>query len=158
MSMASDFVELYKALLETIEKLAYWTDRDRRHAVALINKIVDKLEISRDHLMANSIPTEESHHLDSLLNILKTDLQQFEEVPSLRGAFSKYLPKARALMRKADRIIVGQKIEFPGSDHRYVKEACREIDRAIGELKGAVDALSRPGALVRPLAPPRNSN
>ncbi|MGE7157585.1 hypothetical protein ACQKJ1_28215 [Methylorubrum rhodesianum] len=158
MSKTSDIIELYKALLETFEKLVHWTDRDRRHAVTLINKIIDALEISRDHLMANSIPTKESHHLDSLLNTLKANLQQFDEVPSLKEAFSKYLPRARTLMKRADRIIVGQNTEFPGSDHRHVKEACREIDRAIGELKGAVDALSQPGTLVRPLAPPRTSN
>ena len=46
MSKTSDFVELYKALLETFEKLVHWTDRDRRHAVDLINKIIDALEIS----------------------------------------------------------------------------------------------------------------
>jgi hypothetical protein len=132
-----------------------------------LRKIALLLTSIRESLQKGIVPRELSYELAAVINFVNESLGGvFFPEPSLQRLFETTLPHVGYLIREADIFIDGEPrqhvhaymlkardTEFTFSkDHPPVAKASREIERAIGELKGIAFVLDKSAKATKVVA------
>jgi hypothetical protein len=140
----------FEMMLQALKELFNQKDKAHLKVAEKLGRIADLLDEVAISVKAGMIPRQQSYEMAMLVNFVNDDLKGVILIPHIRPIFEERLPKVGRLMEEVDVLIydwqrqkgvMARGADFPVMGDKD-QELYAEIQRAVGELRGAAAGLS----------------
>jgi hypothetical protein len=144
---------LEKVFLGMLARFDRWRTEDQRQLADHLKKTIDLLKVVKNELKKGKVPHENGNALAALINLTARLAQKSKKRDvKLALIFEHELPKVGQLLREADFFIDGTSrvphhyavrkgVTTVDTKRKAIAEACKEIERAVGDLSAYAFSL-----------------